>query len=160
MDEELIQRMFYHPVCNGSEVDRVLNVKTASDYLLKLRADTIVDHMRLFRLYRNYVSLTEGAGKKWSLEKSFKTAHYEQFFKNIDPDLRSQFYGATFGDFFSYEPSASIHTSDFGPIVTVSRSFEFFLKFYHLAVLDFETDVPADVRLNALRISMRVLLQR
>jgi hypothetical protein len=49
MNEIEIQKMSFHPVCNKDEIERIFNVTTASDYLLKLRAETIVDHMRLFR---------------------------------------------------------------------------------------------------------------
>jgi hypothetical protein len=43
------EKHFFRPVCNEQEIERIFNVKNANDYLLKLRAETIVDHMRLFR---------------------------------------------------------------------------------------------------------------
>lgn len=64
-----IQKLFYRPICNEEEIDRIFNIQNAQDYLLKLRADTIVDHMRLFRVYRNKAI---EQGDKWSLEKSFE----------------------------------------------------------------------------------------
>lgn len=59
MDELEIQKTFFHPICNKSEIDRIFNVQCAADHLLKLRAETIVDHMRLYRVYRNKALLDE-----------------------------------------------------------------------------------------------------
>ena len=49
--DHLDERLWYMGVCSPEEIDRILNVKDASDYLLKLRADTIVDNTRLWRVF-------------------------------------------------------------------------------------------------------------
>ena len=54
MDNIGAYRQLYRPVCNEAEIDRIFDVRNGADHLLKLRANTIVDHMRLFRVYRNY----------------------------------------------------------------------------------------------------------
>ena len=67
-----IQKSFYRSICNEEEIERIFNLKSPMDYLLKLRADTIVDHMRLFRVYRNK---TLAKGNDWSLENAFCGYH-------------------------------------------------------------------------------------
>jgi len=67
MNDIDFERIQYFPICNQQEIERILNIRNAQDYLLKLRANTIVDHMRLFRVYRNKAITNE---KNWSLEKS------------------------------------------------------------------------------------------
>ena len=47
----LHERIWYMGVCSPEEIDRILNVKDASDYLLKLRADIIADNTRLWRVF-------------------------------------------------------------------------------------------------------------
>jgi len=101
MENMIEQRYFYHPICNKEETEHVLNVKNAVDYLLKLRADTIVDHMRLFRVYRNKARMNE---KDWSLEKSFDSSHYNSFLRNLPEDTRSKCLETTFGNIFSNNP--------------------------------------------------------
>lgn len=155
MGNKIEQRYFYHPICNKEETERVLNVKNAVDYLLKLRADTIVDHMRLFRVYRNKAMMNE---KDWSLEKSFDSSHYKSFLRNLPEDIRAKCLEITFGNIFSNDPNGTIFQTDFGPIITISDSLQFFLKFSHLALLDFKSHVPSHVRGNALRIAIRVML--
>ena len=80
MNETEMQKMFFHPVCNKDEIERIFSVANATDYLLKLRAETIVDHMRLFRVYRNK-ALAKPNG--WSLEQSFDSSHFHNFLDHI-----------------------------------------------------------------------------
>ena len=42
---EEFARRFYHPICSDQEIDRIFDVKSAKDFLLKTRANTAVDNM-------------------------------------------------------------------------------------------------------------------
>lgn len=156
MDEIEIRKMFFFPICNKKEIECIFNVRDAKDYLLKLRAETIVNHMRLFRVYRNKALIDE---KNWSLEKSFDMSHYDAFLKNLPHETKRMCLKTTFGNIFSNDPNGSIFKTDYGPIITISDSLRFFLKFMHLALLEFQTDVPPHIRMNALRIAIRVMLK-
>jgi len=156
MDETHIQRAFFRPICNPSEIDRIFNVKTAKDHLLKLRAETIVDHMRLFRVYRNKALRNE---RKWALEASFNDAHYRAVLKALPPPARRVCKQVTYGDIFTNDPNGMIFPTQYGPITTISKSLRFFLKFAHLPLLKLEDAVPNHVKLNGLRIAIRVMLQ-
>ncbi|WP_156882308.1 hypothetical protein [Lacrimispora indolis] len=123
VDDKMLSRLFYFPICNEDEIDRVLNVRTAQDYLLKLRADTIVNNMRLFRVYRNRALSLEG---EWSLEKSFEIDHYTNFLQSIPLNLRKRCDSITYGDIFSNIPNGQIFKTDYGPVITISDSLRFF----------------------------------
>ncbi len=155
-DQLRLERMRFFPVCNETEIDRILNVADGRDYLLKLRAETIVDHMRLFRVYRNKALAQEG---NWSLEQSFDSTHYRTYLASLSETNRMTCRNITYGNVFSNDPNGTIFVSPFGPVITVSESLVFFLKFAHLAVLAFDRDVPIHVRMNGLRIAMRVMLK-
>ncbi len=150
------QKLFYRPVCNLDEIDRIFNVKNARDHLLKLRADTLVDNMRLFRVYRNKALSDE---ENWSLEKSFNNSHYFKVLRNLSSDFRSQCKKITFGDIFSNDPNGMIFNTEHGVITTISDSLKYFLKFSHLAILDFASEVPMNIRFNSLRIALRTMLK-
>lgn len=152
-----IQKLFYRPICNEEEIDRIFNIQNAQDYLLKLRADTIVDHMRLFRVYRNKAI---EQGDKWSLEKSFESDHFANFKNRLPPDLKQNCEdNITCGNIFSNEVNGFIFPTKFGIITTISDSMRYFIEFMNLGLLNFTEEVPQHVRLNALRIAIRVMLQ-
>ncbi len=156
MEGAEIQKAFFHPVCNREEIGRIFNVQNASDHLLKLRAETIVDHMRLFRVYRNKALLDE---ENWSLEHSFEESHYKNFLGALPEKESKECRTVTYGNMFSNDPNGSIFKTDYGPIITISDSLRFFLKFSHLALLDFGDEIPVHVCMNALRIAVRVMLK-
>ena len=112
-----IQKMFFFPICNRKETDRVFNVKNGKDYLLKLRAETIVDHMRLFRVYRNKALINSA---KWSLESSFDKVHYQKFLRQLPIDIRRKCSKVTFGNMFSNDPNGMIYKTAYGPLITIS----------------------------------------
>ncbi len=156
MNELEIQKPFYYPICTKEETDRIFNVNNGADYLLKLRADTIIDHMRLFRVYRNKALMGK---EKWSLEGSFDKSHYQAVLKKLSGEDKKACDEIIFGDIFSNNPNGMIFNTDFGTIASLSESLRFFLKFGHLAILDFKFDIPMHVRLNSLRIAIRTMLK-
>lgn len=151
-----IEKMFFRPVCNEAEIERVFNVMDAKDHLLHLRAKTIVDHMRLYRVYRYKALRNESS---WSLESSFDDEHYKAVLKKLPSDERLKCDEVTYGDVFSNDPNGMIFKTPFGPVTTISESLQFFLKFAHLAILEFKSEVPGHVKFNALRIAIRVMLK-
>ena len=156
MEELEAQKLFYHPVCSPVEIERIFNIENARDHLLKLRADTLVDNMRLFRVYRNKALADE---KNWSLEQSFDNSHYLKVLEKLPPDLKGLCQQVTYGDMFSNDPNGMIFNTEYGVINTISDALKFFLKFSHLAILDFQSEVPMNIRFNSLRIALRTMLK-
>lgn len=156
MNDIELQKLAFRPICNNAEIERIFSVQNAADQLLKLRAETIIDHMRLFRVYRNKALLNENT---WSLEASFSNEHYHSVLRKLPPQERELCKSVTFGDIFSNDPNGMIFPTEYGPITTISDSLKYFLKFSHLALLDSGVDVPPHIRQNALRIAIRVMLQ-
>jgi len=150
------QKHFYRPICNESEIERIFNIKTPMDYLLKIRADTIVDHMRLFRVFRNKAL---SKGKDWSLESAFIGYHYIHFKSKLPDDLKQKCKEITYGNIFSNEPNGLIFKSDYGIVSTLSDSLRYFFEFMNLGLFDFGNKVPPHVQINAIRIALRVMLQ-
>jgi hypothetical protein len=151
-----MRKHFYFPVCNKDEIERVFNVQNINDYLLKLRADTIVDHMRLFRVYRNKAIINE---RNWSLEKSFSRLHYDMFLKSAKPEVREKCKDVYAGNIFSTDPNGQIFSTEKGTLITICDSLTFFLKFMNLGLMDFGKKVPLYVKVNSMRIAIRVMLQ-
>lgn len=154
---EEFARRFYHPICSDQEIDRIFDVKSAKDFLLKTRANTAVDNMRLFRFFLNVRRIR---GKKYSFEKALDDSHYKFALTRFTDKIQRRCSNVVYGDIFSNRPNGVIFKSDFGPILSLSYSLRYFLKFSHLAMLDFDEDVPQYVRFNALRIAIRVMLQK
>lgn len=156
MDEIEIQKMFFHPVCSKGEIERIFSPQNADDHLLKIRGETIVDNTRLYRVYRHKAI---AYGESWTLESSFSKRHWENFIEHLPSHEQEKCKEITYGDIFSTDPNGMIFSTEYGPVATLCDSMRFFVKFANLGLLNFESEVPSHVRLNALRISMRVMLK-
>jgi hypothetical protein len=156
LNSQEFQKQFYKRLCTESEIERVFAPQNATDYLLKIRADYIIDHMRVYRFYRRrWLKM----GKRYSLESSFRTDHYYGYLKMLGSQDRKDLLGVTFGDIFTSEANGEIFHSPFGPIVTISQSLHHFLEFSHLALMTFHCEIPSRVRFAALVIALRVMFQ-
>lgn len=68
--------LFFAPFCSREDVIRIMNPQSASDYLLKLRAESIVDNPRLIRVF-----LKRKVGyENWSLSDYYKKQDREPLF--------------------------------------------------------------------------------
>lgn len=152
-----INRLWYHDVCTPKEIDRILNVQNADDYLLKLRADTIADNIRLWRVFLN---MAKSAGSKWSLEQFFKPYGYDYILKCLNPAHRDICSKVTYGAIITSDPNGLIFETDYGICSTYSVAIKYFSLYSSLALLELGEPIPLNVRRNAIRIAIRTMLQK
>lgn len=151
------QRDWYHGICSEQEINRILNVQNGYDYILKLRADTIVDNTRLWRVFKR---ISRACGEHWSLEKYFQSYCYVDVRNAMSQEHQEICKDVSFGSIISSDPNGLIFSTPFGVCSTYSESLRYFTRYSCLALLDFDGKVPFDVQLNAMRIAIRVMLQR
>lgn len=149
------QRSWYESVCSKSEIDRILHIQNASDYILKLRADEIVDHTRLWRYF---LKLSRQFGEEWSLEKYFETKNFTSFKSALSKDKQEKLQQVSYGSIICNEPNGLIFTSPYGVCSVYSISLRYFSMFSNLALLDCDDKVPLHVAMNGLRIAARIML--
>ena len=149
-------RVWYHSFCTEKEIDRILNPKTAEDFLLKKRADIIADHPRYTRVYLRLSELPTYS----SLENSFNKKHYHRFLLKLSKNDRELCDKVVYGDVFSndFNGYATRHEK-WGNILYINNCLQMFCNFINLALLDFEEEVPLEVRVNALRIAIRISMK-
>lgn len=157
MDQETIAKGFYMSLCNSEEIERIFNVTSASDHLLKIRADATVEHTRIYRVFRQRMI---NAGDSWCFNDYFDTAPFENYIKQLADEDYTEANELTAGFVFCNKPNGLIEKTEFGNVITISESLRYFLYFMNLAILDHgDTKVPQDVRSAAIKIAIRTMLQ-
>lgn len=157
MNQEKMAKTFYASLCSDEEIERIFNISSASDYLLKIRADATVDHTRIYRVFRQRMI---DAGERWCFNDYFDSAPFENYIRHLDDEDYIQAKKLTAGFVFCNKPNGQIEKTAFGNVITVSESLKYFLYFMNLAILDFgDTNVPQDVRSAAIKIAIRAMLQ-
>lgn len=152
-----LDRHWFDSFCNKEEIDRLVSPQNAIDFLLQERANIVADHMRYLRVYMNKARLV----KNWSFEKSFSDYHYLEVLENLTYDDRQNCQSIAFGDMFSDDVNGyAIKNPIWGRMIYLNESLQFFMKFCNLALLDFNQDVPKEIRFNSLRIAIRTMLKQ
>ncbi|MGE4496443.1 MAG: M48 family metalloprotease [Deferribacterales bacterium] len=151
---------WYMGLYSKQEIERIYNIRNGEDYLLKLRADTLTDHPRYSRVFYHLKYFHEKQGNlNWSPESYFRREHYAEVLRKLPEEYRLRCQAIYCGDIFTSEPNGIIYDSGIGIICSISKSLNFFLKFFHLAILDFGGQIPISVKFNSLRIAVRTMLQ-
>lgn len=155
--DRIDERLWYHNVCSPEEIDRILNVQNASDYILKLRADTIIENSRLWRVFLN---LSKKYGDGWSLGKYFTAYSYAGVKNSMPPEYREICDKVSYGSIICSDPNGLIFDTEYGICSTYSLSLKYFTQYAMLALLNFEKEVPLKVRVQAMKIAVRIMLQK
>lgn len=151
-----IQKLTYWAFCSEEEIERIFNVSNAQDYLLKLRADTIADHMRLYRVYRNRALRNSN---NWSLAQSFSQKIFQQYLSLLDPKSKEICQKVPAGFLFSNDPNGACMKTPYGNIIFISNALEYFLFYMNIAHMNLGFEIPAHVRLASQRIAIRTMLK-
>ena len=154
--QKIQERQWYAPFCNEKEIDRILDPQSANDFLLQERANIVADNTRFLRVYMHKARLFP----EWSFEKSFSKDHYQNFLVHLSTEELESCKSIAFGDVFSNDVNGYARNEPtWGRIICLNESLQFFMKFCNLAILNFDEDVPVHVRMNALRIAIRVMMK-
>lgn len=154
------ERLRFGKICSPREFERIMNVQNGHDHILRMRAETIADDSRLYRVFLYKVREYEERGEEWALEKYFKAYNYIDVFHALDKEKQEICGQVSFGSLISNEPNGLIFDSPYGVCSTYSTSLEYFSRFSCLALLDFGREIPWGVRAQAMRIAVRVMLQK
>ncbi|MBQ3527414.1 MAG: hypothetical protein IJA52_02540 [Clostridia bacterium] len=151
------ERHWFVSFCNDEEIDRIFSPQNAWDYLLQQRANIVADNTRYLRVYMNKARRFP----EWSFDKSFITAHYEEVLNHLSIEDKLFCENIAYGDFFSDDANGYAEKNkSWGRIIYLNESLQFFMKFCNLALFDFQDRVPDKVKLNALRIAIRIMMKQ
>lgn len=157
MELETYTKASYISLCDADEIERIFNVSCATDYLLKVRANATVEHIRIFRVFLARMRNHQG---EWSFSQYFDTSPFNNYIRQLHDDDYETVKNLPAGFIFCNNVNGRIVKTRFGNIITISESLRYFLYYMNLAFLDFgENEVPIDVKAAAIKIAIRTMLQ-
>jgi hypothetical protein len=148
--------MAYRPVCNYDEIQRIYFPKNGSDLLLKMRADVVAEKIRIYRVL---TARQKRVGEKWNFSTHFRRRDFRKYLRRLSSEDWKKCSVATYGFVYSDDPNGACIKSEFGNIIVISESLNYFFYFMNLAFVRFDEEVPGDVIWAALIIAMRSMLQ-
>ena len=151
---------FYLAFCAKKEILRLRELRNSHDYLLRLRASSIVDSPRLVRVMAARKKEFQKAGRLWSLTHYYHSRdHYHKYYIDQLQKENAKIAKKTpSGLVFSAEVNAMCMRSFVGDVVIASESLEYFYYFMTIAFYGGALGIKPIDRADALIIAVRLLL--
>ena len=145
----------YYPICSLEEIRRIEQPATASDILLKIRADEIASSTRLHRVFLRRRALNKSS---WQLSTHFSTAPFESYVFNLPDEERRICEQVAAGTAFLLQPNGLCVATPWGPVVVISETLEHYLYYMNVFLLSQHADNKIDGDASqALYIAMRIM---
>lgn len=154
-------KLWYRSFATDKErVNAINNPKCAADALDKKRADYILDHTRIMRLFIHKERWCEINNIKWDFRDTFSKEHYEFFLEYLSDTDKERCKHITYGDMYCSKVNAFAYPDDkWGDFINVNVSIQFFCYFMLLALIEpLKYDIPMHIIKNSIRIGLRTWL--
>jgi hypothetical protein len=122
--------LIYYPICTNEEIERIINVRTQEDFLLKLRADAIADHPRFMRVFNKRRQTKEN----WSLSNYFDKKPFNAYLSYLSPSDSRLCKKVVAGFAFISEPNGICIKNELGDLIIISESLQYFLYYMNLFI--------------------------
>lgn len=152
---EYIQKLWYEGLCSAEELQRILSVQNAQDYILRAAVDTISQNPILCRVIIDH---KRALGDKWSLEKFFSplTDGYLNFKSHLPRELQSGLNNIGTGCLLSKHMNGIIFNSTFGLCSVISYSIKYVVEYATLALFKIDENISDQVRCAAMILAIRI----
>lgn len=145
---------FYQLASNSEEFPRIASPKTADDELLRIQADAITNHVRIYR-----VMLARARRRKLdSLLVDEHKEDFDEYLSNIPEYERLICEHIPKRYILTHNYDAMCLKTDHGNVIIVFEVLRYFLYYINLGTMTFSLNVPNIVRNNAVFISIRTMM--
>jgi hypothetical protein len=158
--EELTQdELFFYAFCSKKEILRLRELRGAHDYLLRIRANAIVDSPRAVRVMRARKKNFEQNGRQWTLSQYYHVKdHYQKsYISYLSRTNAKLLKGIPSGLAYIPDVNAVCIRSLAGDVVMASESLEYFYYFMSIAFYGEALDIHSIDREHALLIAVRIM---
>lgn len=127
---------FFRDFCTKNEILRLRSLRTAHDYLLRVRAEAIADSPRAVRTFRKRRALFEQKGRRWSLMDYYSAQNRDakRYVARLARPHKKRIYKTAYGLAPINEANAIARNSLLGDVVIVSENLRYFYYFMNIAM--------------------------
>jgi hypothetical protein len=151
--------VFYLAFCSKKEILRLRNLRSSHDYLLRVRAQSIVDAPRMVRVMRARRRSYEATGRPWALTHYYHSMdfHHKRLLDSLKRSDAKILKSIPSGLVPINDANAACIASLTGEIVVVSENLRHFYYFMTIALMGAPMGIDMADRINALLIAFRTM---
>ena len=149
------EETFFYPTCNKQEIKRIFKVKNAKDFLLKFRAEQVIDNQRLLRVIS---SIRRNKGAKWNFSKFYSSKHFKKYLNLLPEKEYKLCKSIPFGLIHMNSANGYCMKTDYGNIIVISYALQHFLYYMNLFHFGESLGMKSEDTSTAFFIAVRILL--
>lgn len=151
------EQKWYAPFCNLQQIERIFNPQNSRDILLKKQVDSVLDNMRINRVFYKRYNISTN----WNIEEQFDSSIFTVFRAMlIRTDLYNMCKEIPCGTTYDSDANGQCIKTPYGNIITISailEDFLFYMNLYYYA--GFAGTIPDSVMYSARCIALRIMLK-
>lgn len=147
----------YAPFYSPEQIRKILNPVEAKDILLKKQADSIVDNIRVERVFYNRYNRSSN----WDYNHIIDDSVFEEFKDLVSKEsFFDEIKDIPCGMTYDSDPNGQCIKTDYGNIITISAMLKEFLYYMNLFYMGcMQKTIPEDVTRHSLVLAIRIMLQ-
>lgn len=147
----------YAPFYSPEQIRRIINPMEAKDILLKKQADSIVDNIRVVRVFYNRYNRSNN----WDFEHIIDDSIFSEFKILVSAEsFFDKIKSIPCGMTYDSDPNGQCIKTKYGNIITISAILKEFLYYMNLFYMGYmKEEIPNDVTRHSLVLAMRIMLQ-
>lgn len=151
---------FFTPFCSKSEIIRLREIGGAHDYLLRMRAEAIVDSPRQVRVFRKRKKKFTRSGKHWNLTGFYNSinAPARRYVERLPVKDQSVVKAVPFGLIQISEINAMCYRTLVGDIIIASEALQHYFQFISIFLFGDNFGISLEDRVAAGHIGVRLAL--
>ncbi|MBU9829236.1 hypothetical protein J1779_04785 [Rahnella sp. FC061912-K] len=143
----------YKVICNEADLDRIVKPSALDDYLLKIRAESILDNPRLIRVFQKRFNNSEGM----TLSKWYnRNDRQNLYINNVSKGNHDKLFKVPVGTAMISRANAICMPVDKGNIIIVSEKLIYALYFFNIFLFGQSLDFTDQECFTAYVIALRV----
>ncbi len=154
---ENIEEKKYAPFYSPEQIRRMVNPAAAEDILLKKQADSIVDNIRVERVFYNRYNRLE----HWDFDHVMDDSVFEEFKELVSREVFfDKIRNIPCGMTYDSDPNGQCIKTQYGNIITVSAMLKEFLYYMNLFYLGYvQREIPDSVTAHSLILAIRIMFK-
>jgi hypothetical protein len=149
------EEVFFYPFMSKKEIKQIFNIKSASDYLLWLRAEQVEQNPRL---KRTFGKLKKKMGAKWSFSDYFDTKQYRNYLNNLKEERRNKSSHLSHGTIHSSEANGMCFKTPHGNIIVLSYALRYFLYYMNIFLFGRGFGIKQQDTFHSFLLAIRIMI--
>ena len=154
-DDLTVDQRFFYPLCSKSEIRQIFNPQTAEDYLLKYRAEQIIDSPRLSRVVN---SIRRKRGRNWNFSNYLRSDQFKMYLALLPGSQKAKCQNIPFGTIYMQDANGQCMKSPKGNIIVISAALRSFLYYMNLFHFGSQLGIQPEDTFHAFLIAVRTML--